>query len=121
MCSSDLIGERCPADEFCTNDNPNMLFMCMRRLPEGAPCSPSRPCGAGLRCRDTCVRTLPLGSACTEDGDCLEGYCNEYAVSRTCGVGLSFAAESLSCKAYMSADGGTPARGPNEVADAGTD
>jgi hypothetical protein len=115
------IGERCPTAEFCTNENPSMLFMCMARLPEGSPCSLSRPCGDGLRCRTTCVRKLPIMGACTEDEDCESGYCNEFVSNRSCGVGLSFAPESPSCLAYMSADGGTPVRGSNEVPDAGVD
>ena len=118
------IGERCPAAEFCTNDNTSMLYMCMPRLPEGAQCSPSHPCAEGLRCRTTCVRKLPITGACTGDDDCESGYCNEFVTdptNRTCGVGLSFATDSPSCRAFMSVDGGAPVRGSNEVADAGAD
>jgi hypothetical protein len=98
-----------------------MLYMCMPRLPEGSPCSLSRPCASNLRCRGTCVQRLPIMGACADDDDCQSGYCNEFVTTRTCGVGLSFAPESPSCRAYMSPDAGTPARGSNEVADGGAD
>jgi hypothetical protein len=110
------IGERCQADEFCTNDNPNMLYMCMHRLPEGAPCSPSRPCASSFRCQNTCVRKLKLQDPCNNDEDCETGYCDPYTSVPKCGAGLSFASESTSCKAYMSS---TPVRGNNEVMDGG--
>src|SRR5688572_16049915 len=115
------IGERCPTEEYCTNENPNMLYMCLPRLNEGAPCSISRPCATGLRCREICVKKLPIAGDCTQDEDCESGYCTEFVPNPTCGVGLSFATGSPSCLAFMSVDGGTPVRGPNEVPDAGTD
>jgi hypothetical protein len=116
------IGERCQPGEFCTNDTPGMLFMCVRRLGQGAPCSLSRPCADGLRCQDTCVPKLDTQGTCTTDEDCQSGYCNRYVDKRTCGLGLTFSPESPSCVAYMSVpDGGTPMRGTNEVSDAGTD
>jgi hypothetical protein len=111
------IGERCQPEEYCTNENPNMLYMCMPRLVEGSACSPSRPCTTGLRCRDTCVRKLPIAGACTDNEDCETGYCTEFVPNPTCGIGLNFATGSPSCLAFM----GVPVRGPNEVADAGTD
>jgi hypothetical protein len=115
------IGERCPANEFCTNDNPSMIFLCVRRLDQGAPCSLSRPCAEGLRCRNTCVPKLAQG-VCTADDDCQSGYCNRYLTERTCGVGLSFSPQSPSCIAYMTVpDAAIPMRGTNEVTDGGAD
>jgi hypothetical protein len=115
------IGERCQPDEFCTNDNPNQLFFCVKRVQQGAPCSLSRPCAEGLRCRDVCVPKVANGE-CAIDDDCQSGYCNRYISPRTCGVGLTFSPGAPSCTAYASApDGGTPMRGTNEVSDGGTD
>jgi len=64
---------------------------------------------------------MGLNMPCAEDDDCDTGYCDPYRSTRSCGVGLTFAAESLSCQAYTSPDAGVPSRGSNEVADAGTD
>lgn len=115
------IGERCPPAEFCTNDNPNMIFMCLRRLDQGAPCSLSRPCAEGLRCRDTCIPKLDTQGQCAVDEDCQSGYCNRYVNNRTCGLGLTFSPESPSCVAYMTPPEAGAMRSPNEVVDAGTD
>jgi hypothetical protein len=116
------IGERCPAAEFCTNDTPTQIFMCLPRIAQGAPCSLSHPCAEGLRCRDVCVPKLDTQGECAVDEDCQSGYCNRYVTKRTCGLGLTFSPESPSCVAYMSVpDGGTPMRGTNEVVDAGMD
>jgi hypothetical protein len=115
------IGERCQPDEFCSNDNPNQLFFCVKRVQQGVACSLSRPCAAGLRCQDVCIPKVENG-ACAIDDDCQSGYCNRYITPRTCGVGLTFSPGAPSCMAYMTVpDGGTPMRGTNEVADGGTD
>jgi hypothetical protein len=115
------VGERCQPSEFCSNDNPNQLFFCVKRVDQGGPCSLSHPCADGLRCRDVCVPKLATGD-CASDDDCQSGYCNRYISPRTCGVGLTFSPGAPSCIAYSStSDGGTPMRGTNEVMDGGTD
>ena len=112
------IGERCPAAEFCSNDNPSMIFLCARRVDQGGACALSHPCAPGLRCRSTCLVRLDNGGECSEDDDCTSGYCTRYVVKRTCSLGLTFSPESASCVAYMGApDSGTPVRGTNEVGD----
>jgi hypothetical protein len=114
------IGERCQPNEFCTNDNPNQLFLCVRRVEQGAPCSLSHPCADGLRCRDVCVPKLENPGACMVDEDCQSGYCTRYVSGKTCGPGLTFSPGAPSCEAYSSVpDGGTPMRGPSEVSDGG--
>jgi hypothetical protein len=116
------VGERCQPDEFCTNDNANQLYFCVKRVQQGAPCSLSHPCAEGLRCQDVCIAKIPSGGTCTVDDECAMGYCNRYISPRTCGVGLSFSAGAPSCIAFsMISDGGTPMRGSNEVTDGGTD
>jgi hypothetical protein len=114
------IGERCPKGEYCTNATG--IFLCAKRLAEGAPCALSTPCAEDLRCRNTCVRRLEIQGSCLLDEDCLSGYCNLYVSNRTCGLGLTFSPESPSCIAYMSSpDGGVPGRGTNEVTDGSVD
>jgi hypothetical protein len=116
------IGERCPSSEFCTNDTPNQLYLCVKRVEQGAPCSLTHPCADGLRCRDVCVPKLKLQDACTVDEDCQSDYCTPYIPNPSCGVGLTFSPLSASCVVYMTVtDGGAPMRGTNPVTDAGTD
>jgi hypothetical protein len=116
------VGERCPRGEYCTNTSTTGLFLCIPRTPLDSPCAISTPCMEDLRCRTTCVRRLDTGAPCLEDDDCLSGYCNRYVSNRTCGVGLTFSAESPSCFAYLGGpDGGTPSRTGNEIVDSGTD
>ncbi|MFO0596508.1 MAG: hypothetical protein U0228_14425 [Myxococcaceae bacterium] len=50
----------CTPDEFCRNG------FCVRRLPEGASCSPfSLECAAGLSCDGTCRAPRQLGESCS--------------------------------------------------------
>jgi hypothetical protein len=104
------VGETCPKGEYCTNSTG--LYQCTRKQAAGATCSDSQPCVETLRCTGTCTARAEVGATCASDDECASGYCTPYpapGTPRKCSSGLSFAAGSTSCQAYMgtSPDGGT--------------
>jgi hypothetical protein len=102
-------GEVCVATESCKLAAASSVLQCSAKQALGAACSAADPCADSLRCAGTCMEKVAIGGACAQSADCQSGYCS--SSSLRCSVGLSFAENSDSCRAYM----GSP------IADAATD
>jgi hypothetical protein len=99
------VGEACPRGEFCTKTTD--LYLCGKKRGRGMACGMTEPCAEELRCQGgLCADRLDMGAGCAGHDDCRTGYCDPY--THGCGVGLSFAGDSSSCKAFA----GAPAPAP---------
>ncbi|HEY0705867.1 MAG TPA: hypothetical protein VGG33_03675 [Polyangia bacterium] len=92
-------GEVCVATESCKAAATSSVLQCSPKQAAGAACTATDPCIDALRCAGTCLEKVATGGACAQNADCQSGYCSQFSLR--CSVGLSFAENSDSCRAYM--------------------
>jgi hypothetical protein len=111
-------GSVCPTDTYCSNNGG--AYECQPSAEAGAPCSSAPPCVSTERCVDAvCTGRAAAGLTCATNDDCAPEapYCDPNA-GNICTIGLTFAAGSFDCKAYLP---GGPGAAPDGGSDASGD